>query len=385
MLTPLPDQTCQACGASGLDEILEFRALPRVTSDAHPWPAGGRMCCCPACGIAQKAIDDVLLSDIRSIYSKYAIYHQAGGAEQPIFTARGPTPRSALIADFIEHNAAQPVGAKVLDFGCGNGAALCTFSARRPDWRLYGSELSDRALEELRRLPNFIDLYVGPIESFGVGFDLITLIHSLEHVNAPAETLSKLLSLLSDSGQLLIEVPDCDETPYDLVIADHLTHFGLDTLSFVAGRAGFAASCASASIIQKELTWLGSRAASTELPPKPDAARGIRKTLAHIEWLTEQVSAARTLGQSSASFGIFGTSISATWLAGAVGEAIDLFVDEDPNKVGRMHLGRPIVSPDVVQKNTDVYVPLIPRTARAVADRLSTGGVRYHTPPDLHA
>ena len=211
------------------------------------------------------------------------------------------------------------------------------------------------------------------------------MIHSLEHVNAPAETLSKLLRLLSDSGQLLIEVPDCEATPYDLVIADHLTHFGLDTLGLVAHRAGFAANFASASILQKELTWLGGRAASLEAPPRPDAGRGIRRTLAHIEWLTGQASVARTLAQMSASFGIFGTSISATWLAGAVGDAIEFFVDEDPGKVGRTHLGRPILSPEAVHANADVYVPLIPGAARAVADRLTTRAVHYHSPPGLPA
>jgi SAM-dependent methyltransferase len=343
------------------------------------------MCCCRTCGVAQKAIDDAWLSDIKSIYSKYAIYHQADGAEQPIFTARGPTPRSALIADFIEQYVSPPAGAKVLDFGCGNGAALWTFSARHPDWRLFGSELSDGVFEQLRRLPNFIDLYIGPIESFGEEFDLITMIHALEHVNAPAETLSKLLRVLSDAGQLLIEVPDCETTPYDLVIADHLTHFGLDTLGLVAHRAGFVAHCASASILPKELTWLGGRATSLEAPPEMDAGRGIRRTLAHIEWLTDQASVARTVAQMSTSFGIFGTSISATWLAGAVGDVIDFFVDEDPAKVGRMHLGRPILSPDAVHANADVYVPLIPRTARAVAGRLATRAIHYHSPRDLPA
>jgi hypothetical protein len=40
-------------------------------------------------------------------------------------------------------------------------------------------------------------------------------------------------------------------------------------------------------------------------------------------------------------FGLFGTAIAATWLDAQTGQAARFFVDEDTNRIGRTHLGRP--------------------------------------------
>ncbi len=377
------NQPCQACGETRLQEIPAFASLSRVTSDANPWPVGGRLCVCLDCGTAQKVVDEKWLGEIRSIYECYAIYHQAGGAEQPIFAPAGLRPRSTLIAEFIEQHAQLHDGAHVLDFGCGNGAALRTFSTRHPTWRLYGSELSDSTRAQLHRIPNFVELFVGPIESIDVNFDLVTMIHSLEHVLAPVDVLGKLRGLIGEGGRILIEVPNCDATPYDLVIADHLTHFSLEALCLVTERAGFATHFASNAELPKELTWLGASATMKSPAPTADPATGIKRTLAHVAWLQAQTESARAIARGSAHFGIFGTSISATWLAGALGDDVEFFVDEDTARIGRLHLGKPIVAPGAAPIDGDIYIPLIPQTARRVAERLNCDGARFHPPPDI--
>ena len=383
---PFSGYQCQACGAGFLHELNSFRALPRVTSDANPWPAGGRLFVCFDCGTTQKIADAQWRAEIAHIYERYAIYHQSCGAEQPIFSGHADRalPRSVLIAEYIESVIPLSERASMLDFGCGNGSALRTFSQRHPQWRLYGAELNDTARERLAEIANFVKLYTGELARIDETFDLITLIHSLEHVIGPERVLSDILKMAGAKGHVFVQVPNCTVTPYDLLIADHLTHFSLDSLCLVGSRAGYRTIVASDSVLPKELSWIGKVAEAQGEPKAPMDSRVAIERVGHqLAWLHAQANSAKEIARSSAKFGVFGTSISGTWLASVVGERVEFFVDEDPGRIGREHMGAPIVSPESVDCGSDIYVPLIPKVGNAVAMRLQRPGLRYHTPPDL--
>jgi hypothetical protein len=51
-------------------------------------------------------------------------------------------------------------------------------------------------------------------------------------------------------------------------------------------------------------------------------------------------------------------------------------------RVGREHMGRPILGPEQAPQGAVVFVPLIPRVAAAVSRRLSRDGVRYCAPEE---
>jgi hypothetical protein len=105
----------------------------------------------------------------------------------------------------------------------------------------------------------------------------------------------------------------------------------------------------------------------------------------NLSWLAAQLSRAREIARNSRRFGIFGSSNSSTWLAGALMKDVAFFVDEDLSRVGRTHLERPIIHPTQVDERADVFVPLIPNVAKRVAKRYGSEYGRYHTPPDLDA
>ena len=97
---------CKVCETGHLEPIEGYAELPRVTSDCKPWPAGGTMCCCDACGAVQKLADEKWFDDIDRIYKAYQIYNLSGGAEQVIFSASGDAaPRSHTLVDFVVRNA----------------------------------------------------------------------------------------------------------------------------------------------------------------------------------------------------------------------------------------------------------------------------------------
>ena len=70
--------------------------------------------------------------------------------------------------------------------------------------------------------------------------------------------------------------------------------------------------------------------------------------------------------------GIFGSSISATWLASTLGESVQFFVDEDQNRVGGHHLGLPILNLKSAPPDVRILVPMRYDIASKIAQRLST-------------
>jgi hypothetical protein len=217
----------------------------------------------------------------------------------------------------------------------------------------------------------------------GARFDVIVLIHVLEHIPNPIPYLQSLRELLTDDGLLLFEVPDLDTSPFDILIADHCSHFDRGTLTRAVGMAGFGAvRMAAGECVAKELTLLA-RASSSDSSAVLPAIRPTAAAVGHVAWLHQVLEQGTTI---HGPVGIFGTSISATWLAAALGDKVAFFVDEDASRVGREHMGRRIFGPADAPKEPTVLMPLRPDIAVAVARRLSPFGLRLTIPPTpLHA
>jgi SAM-dependent methyltransferase len=376
----VPEFRCQICDADRLEVLDEYAALPRVTSDCKPWPAGGKMSVCHGCGAIQKIPDAAWFSEIHQIYEGYQIYDLSNGAEQVIFDGAGDaTPRSNLLVEFIQANAALPSKGRLIDLGCGNGAALETFSKALPDWELYGSELSETALPFLRSLSNFVRLFTAEPRDIEGVYDFVSMIHSLEHMPYPGRTLTDVLRLLSENGSIFIEIPDVETSPFDLIVADHLGHFSPSTLRYVVERHGYSVQLVRNDLLPKENTLLAKR--GTVAAIRPDPTKGVRLVERNVMWLNAVLDAARKVAERSSQLGIFGTSISGTWLFSALKEYVTFFVDEDKTRIGHALEGRPIVAPANVPKGADVLVPLIPVVAEKVIHRLAPLGMGLIAPP----
>jgi hypothetical protein len=87
-----------------------------------------------------------------------------------------------------------------------------------------------------------------------------------------------------------------------------------------------------------------------------------------MEWLHEL---ARTSRAEKKPVGVFGSSISATWLAGLLGEDAHFFVDEDPTRIGGRHMSLPILSIDSAPADARILMPMRQDIATEIAERLS--------------
>ena len=373
---------CAICGANALEAIEGFAELPRVTSDCKPWPAGGSIYCCEACGAIQKLADAKWFGEIEQIYRDYQIYELSGGSEQVIFSEAGvAAPRSKALVDFIAANAGADRAGKLIDIGCGNGSQLKRLSAVMPRWRLYGSELSDSVGASLRKIPNFVELYTRPTRDIVERFDVVTMFHALEHMPDPLAALRDAAGLLNKGGRLFVEIPNAAVSPFDLLVADHLLHFSPAHLAYLASRTGLLVSILRDDLVPKEITLLADIGGELQARPAPAATMEIVRS--NVAWLAATLAEARRAAERARTFGLFGTAISGMWLFGALRDKVSFFVDEDMSRVGNSYDGIPILSPAQAPAGSTVFVPLLPEIARRVAGRHAGADVAYVEPPSV--
>lgn len=360
---------CVSCGAT-VGELPSFASFRRVTSDCQPWPAGGRLGHCAACGLVQKAVDMAWREEIARIYAQYAIYYQADGAEQAVFDGGVASARSERILGGLTQAHHLPEQGRLLDVGCGNGGFLRAFARRTPQWELFGTEWDDKHASALNSIPGFRGLHTGDLAELSGLFDLISMIHVLEHMEAPRRELAKLHAKLAPDGRLVIQLPNYPLNPFDLLIADHALHVTSASLKTILRATGFDVMATEA--------WVGKELSVVARPTVAGAAEACISEPVHdapqvqsaLDWLAF-LRALACQARAEGPMGIFGTSIAGTWLATELPALPDFFVDEDPNRIGRLHMDRPIMAPDQVPTDASVVLALPSQVAQVVGDRLS--------------
>jgi SAM-dependent methyltransferase len=361
-----------------------YSALHRVTSDCKPWPQGGRLGVCPQCGCVQKATDAVWQAEIQKIYHEYEIYHQSAGIEQSVFTGDTgqASSRSTHLLERLRTRTTLPDKGRLLDIGCGNGALLRAFSKIAPGWTLEGTELSDKYRSVVESIPGVIKLHTCEPNDVPGRFQLITMIHVLEHIPTPTGYLIQFANKFEPGGRLVVEVPDHLQNPFDLLIADHSTHFSATTLARVVGMAGYTVQSVATDWVPKELSLV-----ATQGPAAPIGAvspTGLEAVVRRVKWIESVAETARPMA-AAGNFGLFGTSIAATWLCAELGDQISFFVDEATERIGRNYRGHPVFHPRNIPAGARIYIALAPQQAQNVKARLQQAwpGYDWVTPPPL--
>jgi len=369
---------CEVCGGP-LAAIPGYGGLRRMTSDCRPFATGGSLYACASCGAVQKRNDEAWRADCATIYAMYDSYGLTGGAEQAVRSADGAEfgPRSEIVLRRLEAGLSLPPTGRLLDFGCGRGVTARAVAPVLPGWTIDGFDQDDRARAELAEIAGFGRLYTSDPAQLPADYDVIVLMHALEHIPDPSAMLARLAGKLRSGGSIVCQVPDRRGNPYDLLVADHLMHFDTDSLLRVAARAGAGLVAEVRTWIPKELTLVMSPAGLAS-PPTP--ALGEVDAAVQVEWL-RQVAQLSVAATARGPFCIFGTSVVATWLASELPRAPTLYLDEDPAKIGRSLEGVPIVRPDEAPAGSTVLLALAPVTAMAVAHRFAALGVSFVLPP----
>ena len=233
------ESKCHLCRGK-LVIFKDYNSFQRVTSDCKPMRPGGIFAQCISCKTLQTVPNAEWENECTEIYANYSPYFQASGNEQTVFDPNHDKPVSRsnrLILSLQERLEIKKTGT-LLDFGCGNGAFLKAFAELNSEWKLYGYDLDETHQQEVLSIPNVEEFYYSNLDQISQRFDLISMVHVLEHIPNPIKILQSLRRLLRPNGMILIQVPDWTENPFILLVGDHCSHFDLNSLRYVIHESG---------------------------------------------------------------------------------------------------------------------------------------------------
>ncbi|MEI6572491.1 MAG: class I SAM-dependent methyltransferase [Alphaproteobacteria bacterium] len=379
---------CSICGGN-LILVDRYLNLPRVSSDCKPFRSGGSLAYCESCLTVSKPLTNRLRDEIKSIYENYEMYLISDGIEQKIFSEEGISKtRSELIINYLMDKIKMDSVGRLIDIGCGDGPTLSCFSKYFPSWDLYGLEISNRNFDKLSKISNFKNLFL-EFPANGINFNIVTMIHTLEHISNPFEFLNNSVNLLDQHGLLLIQVPNILRSPFDIIIADHLNHFTPKQLAKLVGDSGCEILYISTDICPKEITIIARKKTVDSSILKNMNINGSfveeYDIVANIEWLNKIISQTKEItNRHNCELGIFGTTIGAAWMVNVLNNQVKFFIDEDENKIGKKLFGIPIKHPSEIKKGEAIYLPMKPSTAKAITSRLfSNDKIEYFYPDAL--
>ena len=357
---------CQLCENTDLTVVSGFNAFSRITSDSKPWPKGGNIGVCKTCGCVQKILDDSWHQDVSKIYNNYTIYHMANGCEQQVFNGLKSEPRSKSILSVIDKNLHFPSHGTLLDIGCGNGGMLRSAQEILPNWILAGSEFNEKHRAQIEMIKNVKSFFTCSLDKILDTYDLVTIIHVLEHIINPRNILNQISHILNKNGFLLIEVPNLLENPFDLLIVDHVVHFTLKLLTNLLRLSGFEISFSSETAIVKEITICARLSMKVPCKQSIQYQNNLLLVENHISWLNKLVNKSRDVAQKTKP-GIFGTSNAGTWLFQELFGAVSFFIDEDPNRIGTKYMGIPVLAPTTAPRGSTIIFPFPTKIANRLA------------------
>ena len=183
---------------------------------------------------------------------------QYGAFTAPVVTGKPRIPSRTRLPIFkhaitgrlswLDHVSLEP-NQRVLEVGCGTGR-ISSYLKAALDWDMTGIEPNPEAAAIARDAG--LNVYTGTLEDYeGDGlFDIVILIHVLEHLTNPAASMKAINGLLKVGGKLVIAVPNAGSVERKLFtrywdgwdIPRHVYNFDPKSLAELLARTGFAPS-----------------------------------------------------------------------------------------------------------------------------------------------
>jgi SAM-dependent methyltransferase len=211
---------------------------PFVGLNSSVFNYNSRIGACQRCGfIGLYGLSDTL---VQSFYSENE--SEYFGSEE--FDYANPTniKKYEKYWDIINFYLPDSKGKTVIDIGCGGGGFLHLGLKKCPDATLIGVDFNAKMLTSKFKGISFYQEITG-VES-AKSAAIVTMFHVLEHICSPIDFLKKAVALLTDSGKLVLEVPDSERysdfgsATYWFSIREHVNHFSSQSLETLMRLAG---------------------------------------------------------------------------------------------------------------------------------------------------
>ena len=111
------------------------------------------------------------------------------------------------VKDYLDFIGEHARGKSLLDVGTGSG--LLPHLAKEQGYEVEGTDLSKHVSDNVPAKAGF-PIHHGTLEEieFARRYDVITMLHVLEHTNDPVSTLARCKALLNEGGSVVVVVPN---------------------------------------------------------------------------------------------------------------------------------------------------------------------------------
>jgi 3-deoxy-D-manno-octulosonate 8-phosphate phosphatase (KDO 8-P phosphatase) len=284
-------------------------------------------------------------------------------------------------------------GSRVLEVGCYTGYLLSLVRAAVPESTVVGLDPSEFAARvgrerhgvDVRNVSIFDD------EDLGV-YDVVIVLHVLEHVVDLRPLLARLRELLAEGGTLYVEVPDASRftlepsakdpaggrtEPYLEFNFEHINYFTPTSLSNLMSVNGFVPVAVESQ--ESTLPVIASTWRSVRLEPARETLPALQRYVRDCADASAPVSKTlRDLKERDLRVAVWGAGPHTQRLIGS-GQldpaSVEVFIDSNPAFHGGTLAGRPIVAPEVLDGYPDLPVLVSSfRFEREIADRIRGEG-----------
>lgn len=269
-----------------------------------------------------------------SDYESYVIWNNSSVGDKVVYQSGNPTVgRSKKVHEFLQSYVDNLEDLNILDFGCNRGAFLALFENHKGT--LTGLDISENYRANVEGLGC---QYFTDYEKLNGNYNVISLIHVLEHFVDFRKELVGAVSNMNKGGNLLIQVPNIISQPTDAYIIDHKHHFSKHSLIKMFSEIFNYSTEYIDELVPGELTSIHSTRQKKKDCNKEDFSilqNSLKKSESIIILLLENC---------EQNIAIYGAGMTGTFYGNILGERVSYFIDDDPNTHGSKILGKSVYS-----------------------------------------
>ena len=318
---------CKVCNYN--EKIQIYNNFKYVSSDIQKVKYRTNFFICTKCGCLQKKINASYIPNIKKIYKNYQGFQKYGETDQKKIINGNITDRCFLLYKKYLNKKKYK---NILDFGSGNGAMLMPFDNTNKN--LYATDLKNNLNYKILKAKNFKKFFSSKdLIKSKKKYDLITMIHVLEHLEDPRKILLSLSKKLEKNGIIFIQIPNFLLNYYDLCVYDHTIHFDHFSLQKLAELSNLKIIKLDDSYIHGEYSIIlkkTKKKTKTKITTKVIQKLIVKKTkiLKQIDNFFLKINKINKLS-------ILGSSISSLSIANNYNGKINSFYDEDISKINK--------------------------------------------------
>ena len=351
---------CRVCGHNKKKTIIpKFKF---VSSDIKKVIYKTSFNICLKCSCIQKNINKNYISNVNKIYENYDGFKNFKEIDQKKINddANINSGRCELL--FKKFFKKKKIN-KILDYGTSNGAMIQPFLNKKKI-KIFATDIKNNLNKKIFNHKNFIKFFsIDKLWKANVKFDLITMIHVLEHLENPNDILERLSKKLEKTGIILIQIPNYSYNPYDLSVYDHVTHFDKYTISKLANNNGLEVVLINDNFLDGEYSIILKQG-------KTRNSNFSKKNCSYPKRLIQKLEKIILKSNKVPYLSILGSSISSLCIIHNYNKGIKKIYDEDISKLGMKFEGKKISLLEKKKKMESLFLPFYNKKLRNIRKRL---------------